>query len=178
MGPVSSKNSDRKRVFWVGQNFAPGHFCPQSRHLVRLAYKIGEVRFSTKIQTENVFFGKKKSRGLLRQNWAKFSSGTILPPNAPYRQLGLEKRYGAGFVKKFRPKTSFLGWKNFAPGHFCPQSPLLFRLAKKIGEVRFCTKFKPKTCVLEKWIWEGFWGKIEQSFRPEQFCSWTHHIGN
>ena len=57
MGPVLTKNSDQKRVFWDGRNFAPGHFCPQSRHLVRLAKKIGEVRFSTKIQTENVFFG-------------------------------------------------------------------------------------------------------------------------
>ena len=57
MGPVSSKNSIRKRVFLDGRNFAPGHFCPQSRHLVCLASKIGEVRFSTKIQTENVFYG-------------------------------------------------------------------------------------------------------------------------
>ena len=120
MEPVSSKNSDRKRIFRVGRNFAPGHFCPQSRHLVRLAYKIGEVRFSTKIQTENVFFGKTNSRGLLRQNSAKFSSGTILPPNAPYSQLGPEKRYGAGFVKKFRPKTCFLGWTKLRSGTLLP----------------------------------------------------------
>ena len=39
-----------------------------------------------------------------------FSSGTILPPNAPYSELGPEKRYGAGFIKKFQPKTCFLGW--------------------------------------------------------------------
>ena len=110
MGPVSSKNSNWKRVFWDRRNFAPGHFCPHSRHLVRLAYKIGVVRFSTKIQTENVFFGKTNSSGLLRQNWAKFSSGTILPPNAPYSQLGPEKRYGAGIMKKFYPETCFLGW--------------------------------------------------------------------
>ena len=109
MGPVSSKNSNWKRVFWDGRNFALGQFCPQSRHLVRLAYKIGEVRFSTKIQTENVFFGKTNSSGLSRQNWVKFSSGTILPPNAPYSQLGQEKRYGAGFIKKFHPQTCFLG---------------------------------------------------------------------
>ena len=68
MGPISSKNSDWKRVFWDGGNLAPGHFCPQSRHLVRLAHKIREVRFSTKIQTDNVFFGKTNSRGLLWQN--------------------------------------------------------------------------------------------------------------
>ena len=40
------------------------------------------MRFSTKIQTENVFFGKTNSRGLLKQNCAKLSSGTILPPDA------------------------------------------------------------------------------------------------
>ena len=73
------------------------HFCPQSCHLVCLAKKIGEVRFSTKIQIENVFFGKTNLRWLLRQNWAKFSYVTILPPNAPHSQLGLEKSYGAGF---------------------------------------------------------------------------------
>jgi hypothetical protein len=110
MGPVSSKNSNRKRVFLDGRNFTPGHFCPQSCHLVRLAKKIGEVRFNTKIQTENMFFGKTNSSGLLRQNCAKFSSGTILPPDSPYSQLGPEKRYGAGFIKKFQPKTCFLGW--------------------------------------------------------------------
>ena len=110
MGPVLSKKSDQKRVFWDGRNFATGHFCPQSRHLVRLAHKIGEVWFSTKIQTENVFLGKTNSRGLLRQNWGKFSSGTISPPNAPYSQLGPENRYGAGFEKTFWPKTCFLGW--------------------------------------------------------------------
>ena len=120
MGPVSSKNSDRKRVFWDGRNFALGHFCPQSRHLVRLAYKISEVRFRTNIQTENVFFGKTNSSGFLRQNWAKFSSGTILPPNAPYSQLRPEKRYGVGFVKKFRTKTSFLGWTKLRTGTLLP----------------------------------------------------------
>ena len=68
MGPVSSKNPDWKRVFWEGRNFAPEHFCPQSRHVVRLAIKIGDVRFSIRIPTVNVFFGKTNSRGLLRQN--------------------------------------------------------------------------------------------------------------
>ena len=120
MRPVSSKNSDRKRVFWYGRNFAPGHFCPQSRHLVCLAHKIGEVRFSRKIQTENMFFGKMNSGGLLRQNWAKFMSGTILPPNTPYGQLGPEKRYGAGFIKKFQPKTCFLGWTKLRSGTLLP----------------------------------------------------------
>ena len=110
MGLVSSKNSDRKRVFWDVRNFAPGYFCHQSRHLVRLAHKIGEVWFSTKSQTENVILGKTNSRGFFRRNWAMFSSGTILPPNAPYSQLGPEKRYGSSFIKKFQPKTCFLGW--------------------------------------------------------------------
>ena len=55
MGPVSTKNSEQKPVFSVGRNFAPGHFCPQLLQVVRLD-KIGEVGFSTKIQTENVFF--------------------------------------------------------------------------------------------------------------------------
>ena len=117
---VSLTNSNRKRVFWDGRNFAPGHFCPQSRHLVRLANKIGEVWFGTKIETKNVFNGKTNSRGLLKQNWAKFSSGTILPPNAPCRKLGPEKSYGAGFVKKFRPKTCFLGWTKLRSGPLLP----------------------------------------------------------
>ena len=116
MGPVSSKNSIRKRVFLDGRNFVPGHFCPQLFLLVCLAKKIGEVRFSTKIQTENVIFGETNSRGLLRQNCAKFSSGTILFPNAPYSQLGPEKKYGTPFVKEFHPNT--------------------------LGEVRFCTKIQ------------------------------------
>ena len=76
--------------------------------LVRLAKKIGEVRFSTKIQAENVFFGKTNWRGLLRQNWETFSSGTILPMNASYSQLGPEKSNGDGLVQKFKPKTCFL----------------------------------------------------------------------
>ena len=46
--------------------------------------------------------------------------------------------------------------KNFAPGDFCPQSRHLVRLAHKIGEVRFSTKFKPKMCFSEKRIREGF----------------------
>ena len=60
------------------------------------------------------------SRGLLRQNWAKFSSETILPPNAPYSQLDQEKRYGAGFIKKFQPKTCFLGWTKLHSGTLLP----------------------------------------------------------
>ena len=120
MGPVSSKNSDRKCVFWDWRNFALGHFCPQSRHLVRWAHKIGEVQFSTKFQTENMFFGKMNSWGLLRQNWAKFSSGTILPPNAPYSQLGPEKRHGTGFIKKLFPKTCFFGWTKLRSGTLLP----------------------------------------------------------
>ena len=87
------------------------HFCHQPRHLNHLAHKIGEVWFSTKIQTENVFFGKTNSRGLLRQNWAKFSSGTILPPNV---------QSGAGFIKKFQPKTCFLGWTKLHSGTLLP----------------------------------------------------------
>ena len=86
-----------------------GALFPQSRHVVRLAIKIGEVRFSIRIPTVNVFFGKTNSRGLLRKNSAKFSSGTILPPNAPHSQWGLEKMYEAGFIKKFQKKTCFLG---------------------------------------------------------------------
>ena len=120
MGPVSSKNTDWKRVFWEVRSFAPGHFCPQSRHLFRLAHNIREVRFITKIQAENVFFVKTNSRGLLRQNWEKFLSGTIFPPNAPYSQLGPEKRYGAVFIQKFQPKICFLGWTNFHSGTLLP----------------------------------------------------------
>ena len=69
--------------------------------------KNGEVRFTTKIQTENVFFGKSNSVELLKQNWAKISSGTIFPPNAPYSQLGPEKMYDASFIKKFQNENVF-----------------------------------------------------------------------
>ena len=63
MVPVSSKDSERKRVFRDGRNFAPGDFCPQSRHLVRLANKIGEVRFSTKIQAQKSLLEKRIREG-------------------------------------------------------------------------------------------------------------------
>ena len=178
MGPVSSKNSNRKHRFKDRRNFTPGHFCPQSCHLVRLAKKIGEERFSTKIQTENVFFGKTNLRGLLRQNWAKFSSGSILPPNAPYSELGLEERYGAGFIKKFQSKTCFLGWTKLHSGTLLPPIMPSSPFGKENRWHALLQKFKPKTCFLEKRIWEGFWGKIEQSFRPEQFCVRKHHIAN
>ena len=150
MGPVSSKNSIRKRVFLDGRNFAPGHFCPQLCLLVRLAKKTGEVQFNTKIQTENVIFGKTNSRGLLRQNWAKFSFGTILPPNAPYSQLRLEKRYAAGSIKNFQPKHVFLDERNITLGHFCPQSCHLDRLAHKIGDVWFSTKIQTENVFFGK----------------------------
>ena len=150
MGPVSSKNPDWKRVFWEGQNFAPGHFCPQSRHLVRLAKKIGELRFSTKIQAEDVFFGKTNSRGLLRQNWGKFSSGTILPTNAPYSQLGPERGMRPVSSKNSDPKRVFWDGQKFAPGHFCPQSRYLVHLAHKIGEVWFSIKIQNENVIFGK----------------------------
>ena len=173
MGPVSSKNSDWKRVFWDGRNFAPGQFCPQSRNLVRLAKKIGEVRFSTKIQSENVFFGKTNSRGLLRENWAKFSFRTILPPNAPYTQLGPKKRYGAGFIKNSTQKRVFFYGRNFAPGHFCPQSRYLVRLAKEIGEVRFSTKIQTKNIFFGK---TNLRGLLRQNWA--KFLSGTNLLPN
>ena len=114
------KKFQPKTCFLAWTKLHSEHFCPQSCHLVRLAKKIGEVRFSTKIETENVFFGKTNSRRLLRQNWLTFSSGTILPPNAPYSQLSPEKRYGAGFIKKFKPKTCFLGWTKLHTGTLLP----------------------------------------------------------
>ena len=156
MGPVSSKNSNWKRVFWDGRKFAPGHFCPQSRHLVRLAMKIGVVRLSTKFQTINVFFGKTNSIGLLGQNSAKFSSRTILPLNAPYNQLGPEKRYGTGFIKKFHPKTCFFESTKLRSGTLLPQSRHLVRLASKIGEVRFSSKIRTENV---------YYGKDETSLR-------------
>ena len=61
------------------------------------------------------------SRGLLRQKWAKFSSGTILPPNAPHSQLGPENRYGDDFIKKFQTKTCFLGTTKLHIGTLLPQ---------------------------------------------------------
>ena len=43
-----------------------------------------------------------------------------MPPNAPYSQLDPEKRYGAGFIKKFQPKTCFLGWTKLRTGRLLP----------------------------------------------------------
>ena len=71
-----------------------------------------------------------------------FSPETIFPPNSPYSQLGPEKRYGSGFVKKSRLKTCFLGRKKLRNGHCCPQLRHLVRLAHKIREVRFITKIQ------------------------------------
>ena len=65
------------------------------------------MRFSTKIQTENGFFGKNEFERAFEAKLSKFSSETILPPNAPCRELGPEKWYGDGFIKKFQPKTCF-----------------------------------------------------------------------
>ena len=114
------KKFQTKTCFLGWTKLRSGTLFPQSGHLVRLARKIGEVRFSIKIQTENVFFLKTNSRGLLRQNWAKFSSGTILPSNTPYSQLGPEKRHRAGFIKKLQPKTCFLGWTKLRTGTLLP----------------------------------------------------------
>ena len=64
------------------------------------------MRFSTKIQTENVFFGKKNEfERASEAKLSKFSSETILPPNAPCSELGPEKWYGATFVKKIPTKN-------------------------------------------------------------------------
>ena len=114
------KNFQPKTCFCGWTKLRSVHCCPHSRHLVCLANKIGEVRFSTKIQSENVFFGKTNSIGLLRQNSANFSSGTILPPNESYSQLGPEKWYEAGFMKKFQLKTCFLGWTKLCSGTLLP----------------------------------------------------------
>ena len=61
---------------------------------------------------------------------------------------------------------------------FAPKSRHLVRLAMKIGEVRFSTKIQTENVFFAKSNSEGFWGKIEQSFRPEQFFPRTHHIAN
>ena len=122
MGPVLSKNSNRKRVFSDGRNFAPGHFCPQSRHLVCLANKIGEVRFSTTIQTEN-FFWKNEFERAFEAKLSKVFVRNNFSPNAPNSQLGPEKWYGAGFIKKIPTENVFFRMDEtsprdtFAPNH-------------------------------------------------------------
>ena len=85
----------------------------------------------------------------LKQNWETFSSGTILPPNAPYSQLGPEKRYGATFIKKFQPKTSFLGWTKLHSGTLLPPNAPCSELGpeKRYG-AGFIKKFHTKTCFL------------------------------
>ena len=94
-----------------------------------------------------MFFGKTNSGGLLTQNWAKFSCGTILPPNVPYSQLGPEKRYGTSFIKKFIPKTCFFGWTKLRSGTLlppiAPSSPL--GQGKRYG-ASFINEFQQKTC--------------------------------
>ena len=105
---------------------------------------------STKLQTENVFFGKTNSRALLRQNWAKFSSRTILPPNIPYSELGPEKRYGAGFIKKFQSKMCFVGWTNLHSGTLLPPIVPSSPFGQEIVEVRFSTKIQTENVFLGK----------------------------
>ena len=73
--------------------------------------------FVQKFKEKTCFLEKLIREG---KNWAKFSSGTILPPNAPYSQLGPEKRYGAGFIKKFHPQTCFLGCTKLHSGTLLP----------------------------------------------------------
>ena len=110
-----------------------------------------------KFKPKNVFSGKMNSIGLLRQNWAKFSSRKILPPNAPYWQLGPEKRYGTGFIKKFHPKTCFFGldetslWDTFAPNRAIQSV-----WPSKLVSCDLVQKVKPKTRFPEKRIRQGF----------------------
>ena len=124
MRPVSSTNSNRKRVFWDERNFASGHFCPQSHHLDRLAHKIGELWFSTKIQTENVIFGKTNSGGLL----SRFEQCFRLEQFCP-RTHHISFRLGAK-VSRREQLCSIL-----------PQKPSRIRFSKKhVFGLNFCTK--------------------------------------
>ena len=65
-------------------------------------------------------FWKNEFERAFEAKLSKFSSETILPPNAPCSELGPEKRYGAGFIKKFQPKTGFLGWTKLHSGTLLP----------------------------------------------------------
>ena len=112
------KKLQLKACFLGWTKVRSGTLLPPIAHLVRLAKKRGGVRFSTKIQTEKVFFRKTNSKGHLRQNWAKFSFGTILPPNAPYSQLGPEKRYWAGFIKSHKGEVTTKGKTTTFPTTF------------------------------------------------------------
>ena len=73
--------------------------------------------FVQKLKQKSLFLEKLIREG---QIWAKFSTVTVLPSNAPCMQLGSEKRYGAGFIKKFQPKTWFLGWTKLHSGTLLP----------------------------------------------------------
>ena len=57
-----------------------GTLCPQSCRLVRLAKKIGEVRFSTKIQIENVIFGKTNLRRAFEAKLSKVFVRNLFAP--------------------------------------------------------------------------------------------------
>ena len=141
-----------------------------------MAIKIGEVRFSTKIQTEKVFFGKTNSRGLLRQNWAKFSSGTISLPNAPYSQLAPEKRNRAGFIKKFQLKTCFLGWTKLRTGTLLPPIMLSIPFGQENRWGVIFTKFQTENVFFGKTNLRGLlrqnWAKFSSGtiFPPNAQC--------
>ena len=160
MGLVSSKNSDRKRAFWDGRNFAPGHFCPQSRHLVCLAHKIGEVWFSTKIQLKTCFWEKRIREGF----WGKIEQSFRLEQFSPrtHHIANYAQKWGMGPVstKNSERKRVFWDGRNFAPGHFCHESRYLVRLAHKIGEVRFSAKIQSENVFLGKTNPRGFLGKV------------------
>ena len=147
--------------------------------------------------------GKTNSRGLLRQNCAKFSSGTILPPNALYSQLGPEKRYGDGFIKKFQTKTCFLGrtklhsrtllpqiapcspfgrenrwcaiyYKNSNRKHVFWKNEYESTFEAKLSYVFVRNNFAPERTIQRIWPRKEVWGWFHQKIPIENcFLGWT-----
>ena len=157
MGPVSSTNSIRKRVFQDVRNFAPGHFCPQSRHLVRLAHKKGEVRFSTKIQTENVFFGKNKFERAFEAELSKVFVRNNFAPEHTIQPIRPRKEVWGRFHQRIPSANVFFRMDETSRRDtFAPNRAIQSVWPIKKGRYDLVQKFKPKTCFSEKRIRQGF----------------------
>ena len=174
MGTVSSKNSKRKRVSQVGRNFAPGDFCPQSRHLVRFAKKIGEVRFSTKSQIRKRVFWKREFEWAFVAKLSKVFVWKNFAPERTIQPIRPIKDVWGWFHQKIPTENVFFRMdetslrETFAPNR-------AIQSVWPIKQVRcdLVQKLNPKICFSEKRIREGFEAKlskvfVENNFAPER----------
>ena len=66
------------------------------------------------------FLEKRIREGFWGKIEQSFRPEQFSPPKAPYSELGPEKMYEAGFIKKFQTKTCFLGWTKLRSGTHLP----------------------------------------------------------